>query len=213
MFKRKAGVASAEGQPRVLTPGKAKKARELCRQRDGDKCAVCGKDGKVYRHEKKRDFDLDHIDGNKKNNPSDGSNWQLACHSCNCKKDPRGVRAQPYFNGVNRLKKARERTKERERSEQWEQENDRLIPPSMRANLEREPIFRRTALMLMKSRTRMKRKDLLDACCESSGASQQAGSNYLDKMCSELGTFLCETKLEEGKRYVLWRRRNGHEND
>jgi len=54
-------------------------ARSLCLGRDGFLCMICGKalkDLEGVAH-------VDHKDGNRDNNPYDGSNWQMVCHSCN----------------------------------------------------------------------------------------------------------------------------------
>ncbi len=57
-------------------------ARCLCLGRDGRNCCKCAKP--------LCDLDsvgqLDHKDGNPKNNPLDGSNWQMMCASCNVEK-------------------------------------------------------------------------------------------------------------------------------
>ena len=54
-------------------------ARTICIAKQGDQCSLCHKP----LSESKTVADVDHIDGNKKNNPLDGSNWQLVHHSCN----------------------------------------------------------------------------------------------------------------------------------
>lgn len=45
-----------------------RRAKELY----GTCCDQCGKDG----------ASVHHIDGNKRNNPHDGSNWRMLCHKC-----------------------------------------------------------------------------------------------------------------------------------
>jgi len=42
----------------------------------GDKCQICGS---------KKYLCVHHIDGNRTNNPDDGSNWMLVCKSCHSK--------------------------------------------------------------------------------------------------------------------------------
>lgn len=62
-----------------LSTRQLEEARCICLARDGNQCALCHKplsDGKTV-------ADVDHIDGNKENNPKDGRNWQLVHHSCN----------------------------------------------------------------------------------------------------------------------------------
>jgi len=50
--------------------------------RDGSNCPGCG----TLIKDLKTKIQVDHIDGNKFNNPLDGSNWGLLCGSCNVKK-------------------------------------------------------------------------------------------------------------------------------
>lgn len=57
-------------------------ARCICIARDGRNCPKCNK----YFHNLENVVHVDHIDGNPQNNPDDGSNWQLLCHSCNVQK-------------------------------------------------------------------------------------------------------------------------------
>ncbi len=54
-------------------------ARCICIGRDGAICIDC----KTNLSELKSVAHVDHKDGNKNNNPIDGSNWQMLCHSCN----------------------------------------------------------------------------------------------------------------------------------
>lgn len=57
--------------------------QKLC-ERDGERCKLCGKQPpEVY-------LEVDHIDGDKNNNPPDMSNFQLLCKTDNRKKNPRG---------------------------------------------------------------------------------------------------------------------------
>ena len=54
-------------------------ARTLCIARDGTNCMICHEplsEGKTIAN-------IDHIDGNRNNNPRNGKNWQLVHHSCN----------------------------------------------------------------------------------------------------------------------------------
>ncbi len=52
----------------------------MCLKRDGGICQGCSQSFKSLGV---RVPDVNHVDGNKKNNPRDGSNWNLMCHSCN----------------------------------------------------------------------------------------------------------------------------------
>lgn len=53
-------------------------------KRDGERCAICGRRPPgVY-------LEIDHRDGDPRNNPIDGSNFQLLCRGDNRTKNPRG---------------------------------------------------------------------------------------------------------------------------
>lgn len=56
-------------------------ARCLCLDRDGYNCKGCGKSLDQLKHV----VNVHHVDGNNRNNPKDGSNWELRCGSCNVK--------------------------------------------------------------------------------------------------------------------------------
>jgi hypothetical protein len=67
-------------------------AFNLCVVRDGYRCDECGWSPgdaptavqKRYKiSENLQRLELDHVDGNPRNNPPDGSNWRLLCRSCN----------------------------------------------------------------------------------------------------------------------------------
>ena len=62
-----------------LSTRQLEEARCICLARDGDRCALCHKP----LSESKTVADVDHKDGDKENNPKNGSNWQLVHHSCN----------------------------------------------------------------------------------------------------------------------------------
>lgn len=49
--------------------------------RDRYQCAACGRYGNH----------VDHIDGNSRHNPRDGSNWQTLCHSCHSAKTSKEI--------------------------------------------------------------------------------------------------------------------------
>ena len=69
-------------------------AYQLCKYRDGEKCAICGASigdqmpAKLIRKwklttDKIESLEIDHIDGNPLNNPPDGTNWRLLCKGDN----------------------------------------------------------------------------------------------------------------------------------
>ena len=190
---------------RKLTKAQKKKARDLCRRRDGDRCnnPACGISGATYRRNIGRDLDLDHIDKNPKNNPTDGSNHQLLCHPCNCRKDPRGKRRNPKFNGIKKLEEYylnKSRRGNFDGAKDLDRVYDGSIPPTMRKNLAAEPAFRRTVGEMIGKAGKMERSELLNAACEKAECHQSTGSNYLDKMCSLAGVYICEL---EGKDWYV----------
>jgi hypothetical protein len=69
-------------------------AYQLCKYRDGERCAICG--GHIGNPmppkligkwklptDKIESLEIDHIDGNPLNNPADGTNWRLLCKADN----------------------------------------------------------------------------------------------------------------------------------
>ena len=69
-------------------------AYQLCKYRDGERCAICGghigdqMPAKLIRKwklmtNKIESLEIDHIDGNPLNNPPDGTNWRLLCKADN----------------------------------------------------------------------------------------------------------------------------------
>jgi hypothetical protein len=69
-------------------------AYQLCKYRDGEKCKICG--GHIGDHMPTKltskwklptknieRLEIDHVDGNPRNNPPDGSNWRLLCKADN----------------------------------------------------------------------------------------------------------------------------------
>jgi len=69
-------------------------AYQLCKYRDGEKCAICGRrigdlmPAKLIRKwklttDKLESLEIDHMDGNPLNNPPNGTNWRLLCKADN----------------------------------------------------------------------------------------------------------------------------------
>ncbi len=199
---------------RPLTAAQKKKARALCAERDGDRCndPSCHIAGPKYRQKAGRNLDLDHIDRNPINNPTDGSNWQLLCHPCNCKRSPRGKQRNERFNGIKKLEEYRKSKKEREwiGPDEWMWQRDRMMPAQMKKNMEAEPLFREAALRYADKHIEPTRKKLIDYACEKAKVSQQTGARYLDKMCSESG----DLKYDENSNGEMTvRRRTEEERD
>jgi hypothetical protein len=188
----------------VLNSTQKRKARELCRERDGDKCSIgirCNNiTGEEYRKQSGHDFDLHHLDRNRENNPIDGSNHALACHPCNCAQDPRGKTMRPKFSGFKYLKNKVVKESERvwEGEKEWRWRDSKEKPAAMKKNEISEPIFRAKVreLIAMKSGI-AKRKDIIDACSEAAGCAQSTGSRYLDKLASYFGEYTYVGRMDD----------------
>lgn len=199
---------------RKLTPVEKRKARNLCRQRDGDRCndPNCGVSGEAYHKEKGRDFDLDHVDDDPYNNPSDGSNWQLLCHPCNVRKiSKRGAR-RPFFSRYNEFKEeyayARERADGRGDLRERDWRFDRLAgrSESLAKNQEAYPKFLRWLDILMHRKSVWPRKELIDALAKKAEVSQETIARYLDKESSVVSDYIIEFSKESGASVVRRRR-------
>jgi hypothetical protein len=157
--------------------------------------------GEKYREEKGRDFDLHHLDCNRENNPWDGSNWSLMCHSCNCKHDPRGRRRRPYFSNYKYLMNPKGVSKSErgwDGEKEWKWSESRVKPAAMKKNEAAEPVFRsKVREMVALQGGIAKRKDLIDACSEAAGCAQATGSRYLDKMASFFGEFTYVVRMDD----------------
>jgi hypothetical protein len=114
---------------------------QLCKYRDGEKCAVCGASigdrmpEKLIRKwklttEKIESLEIDHIDGNPLNNPPDGTNWRLLCKAdnleawcemggvvsvCESERDVVGKQTKA------RIKKGKETRRQRKVETEWEE--------------------------------------------------------------------------------------------
>jgi hypothetical protein len=67
------------------------KIKEELRAREGARCQICLIDEDELLATAGQKLDLDHIDGDKYNNRKE--NFQLLCHLCNCRKNPKGNKA------------------------------------------------------------------------------------------------------------------------
>jgi 5-methylcytosine-specific restriction endonuclease McrA len=111
---------------------------KLCK-RDGECCNICKKSPpNVY-------LEVDHIDGNKNNNPVDMSNFQLLCSSDNRKKNPRG-------KGKQKRKKVISTTGVI---------NDKQMSHELRLSKQYQPAFRHWLYNEMKQRGKMTAKEVI----------------------------------------------------
>lgn len=150
-------------------------------KRDGERCSICGRrPPEVY-------LEIDHKDGDSKNNPLDGSNYQLLCRHDNRKKNPRG--------------KGRGSSKLRSDS------IDTAAPTSaeFRKNQIAEPLFRHWLHEQMRTikPARITLAEAINSGAEVAGCSTITIKRYLSKLCSEAGIYqliyddLAETKFIE----------------
>ena len=131
-------------------------ARDVVRKRDGDKCSLGIKcdyiTGDEYRKKVGHDFDLHHLDRNVENNPKNGSNHALACHPCNCARDPRGPAVRPKFASHLRLKEMAESVSVSEREERpvWDRENPQVRYRELEIKEKAYPLFERAVLSILR---------------------------------------------------------------
>jgi hypothetical protein len=73
-----------------LSANKARLALQFCINRDGRRCAICGRFISTDTDDSRSlKAVLHHIDNNPSNNPKDGSNWQAVCKRDNYLSNPR----------------------------------------------------------------------------------------------------------------------------
>jgi hypothetical protein len=172
-------------------------AKLKCATRDGLRCnnPECHKKpGEKYldshNQEKKTYLELDHVDGNPENNPSDGSNWQLLCVPCNRLKSAPDRKRKPKFQGHIEFRKSLELKIKR----YGKANKERLLMQyaTMEKNRNAEPIVKDFINKTVESLGSVEKSVLINAAAEevslrSEGTiSQQAVKNYLDKKCNPI---------------------------
>lgn len=169
-------------------------AYELCQKRDGHRCKRCRKGPKTVGPLK-----VDHIDNDPHNNPKNGKNWQLLCHACNIKKNPRG----PGRRGIDARHRLLSLEKERERESERDGESERIRARTMemQRNIDCEPKFKTWIEGMIGELSSLDVNDLVNAAANYVGCSQQTIRRYLDKVTSFTGEYEYYTD-EEGKRRV-----------
>jgi hypothetical protein len=156
--------------------------------RDGERCAICHaipttrNESLAHRPTTQNTLDIDHIDGNPKNNELD--NLRLLCRRCN-------------VTAANRLRSAkdlRSAKRERERSEgrpatriAKQDANYREGSPEMQASLLYEDRFRRWVIARVIQRGSYDYASAVNAGAEVTGCSPLTTRRYLDKLTSEDG--------------------------
>lgn len=154
--------------------------RYLC-LRDGERCFICGKDPTCLRVKKgtSKLFDIDHIDGNKKNN--DDSNLRLLCRSCNVRESNK-VRSRS-FKGVCVSKTEVVKALVRYHNGSAE----------MSVSGYCEPDFRRWVSEIIEKDGFISKDDAINGGAEQCGCSVATASRYLQKMTSIAGNYKEET--------------------
>lgn len=137
-------------------------------ERDGEKCRICGRtQPEVY-------LEIDHVDGNKNNNPTDGSNYQLLCRRHNRMKDPRGPGKKKKVIA----------------SQFGIIESDQSTSTQILLNRRYEPVFRHWLYETMKKRGIMTAKEVIFEGAEHVGCAPfTIRTGYLPKVTSREGIY------------------------
>jgi len=140
-----------------MSPKKVKIALLFCINRDGRRCAICG------RYISTDKAILHHIDNNASNNPKDGSNWQAVCKRDNYLANPRGSKKQ---NGtdISESTYARESSAELRKSE-------RMFPK-----------FCHWLYDYLNKNNRIEYSTCINTTADITGGSQITMQRYLDKV-------------------------------
>lgn len=165
--------------------------RYLC-LRDGETCAICGKipTCPITKKGMSKYLDIDHVDGNKKNNNDD--NLRLLCRSCNVsesnrtrKKISRGV-CVSKSDVVKKLVRYHEGTAEMSVADYC------------------EPVFRSWVEETIDVVGHMDKSDVIASGAEVCGCSVTTATRYLAKLTSSAGMF-SEMVDRTGKTVIIRR--------
>lgn len=213
-----------------LTPKEVLAAKELVRKLHGNHCHLgkrrkqeslspnCGGiSGRTHRKNTGRDFILNHKDHNPSHNPEDGSNWELACNSCNTLDRPRGkssvsrIGLSPYRTRGNvkreneharknrpislrdKEKSTLQREREREKQSEANRSNEYARVLDSGALLDRrrykakQKRFRKWVENKLINHGACDYEDIIDAGAETVDADQQSTRRWLKRMTSSAG--------------------------
>ena len=187
-------------------------AYELCQKRDGHICKRCRKGPKTVGPLK-----VDHIDNDPHNNPKNGKNWQLLCHACNIKKNPRG----PGKRGIRLRHKLLYLGREEQSKNEGQGASEsadlrvRVLSAEMKKNVECEWRFREWLIETLTELQVMARSDATDGGAEhltrlGYSITQQTTDRYLQKMTSFVGQVEVFTG-EDGRRYIRLKAAKGND--
>jgi len=156
-------------------------AYELCKDRDGEKCNICNEPGTPLT------LIVDHLDNNDKNNPKDGSNWQLLCRRHNYIKNPRRKKSIRIHTSLMRSDTRDQSTAE------------------MQKNAQAEPMFRHWIVeQIRHSKDKRIRKDeAINGGAEYASCSPETiRKRYLPKMLSSVGMLFIYDDASVGETFI-----------
>jgi transposase-like protein len=152
----------------------------LIAQRDGDKCAICGVGPTV-----KNPLDIDHIDGNPKNNAP--NNVRLLCRRCNV---ATSNRLHPRKNHSSDLRE-REKTEDQAATRVAKEDaNYREGSSEMQASLLFEGPFREWLIREVATHGSYRRTAAIADGAELVGCSPSTTAKYITKLTSRFGPLL-----------------------
>ena len=170
---------------RLLRGGERKQAKIFCLKRDGAGCCRCPK----YKREEQAltILELDHRDNNDRNNPRNGSNWQLLCRAHNHLKNPR---AKGRFHPEKALRIEDLQTTQPQSAE-------------MEKNLHSEPEFIEWLRIELEDKGEMNIDEAINSGAYIADCSQKTIQRYINKHASRAGEFILdrETKMIRLKDY------------
>lgn len=155
--------------------------------RDGERCHYCGitlPELRAKAHNRKympEVFDIDHYDGNKKND--DPANLRLACRNCNVKRENEARAGSESFLCVYEINEAGSAT--RINKEVIGYHND--LTATMAANGRFEIPFRNWILDYIRTNGFIFKKGAVTAGAEMVGCSTATAARYLEKLTSFKG--------------------------
>lgn len=141
--------------------------------RDGRCCKWCGEEltEKTAR--------IDHVNNDNSDNAL--TNMQILCHSCNVRKDPRGLgRFNPKRGqGIEHIGDGKQRTS-----------------AELERNKETEPRYRRWLLMMVQKHKFVNGEDAVFGGAEAAHCSPETAKKYLRKLTSIVGMFDWDDEME-----------------
>lgn len=152
---------------------------------------------------------IDHINNNNRDNPRDGSNWQLSCQSGNIAKNPpRGRRGPKFKTGKWKeisTERVRERLKEATRALEQVNDSQRSISMEVLINRAAEKKFRKWIELKLKKYGEWEMQDAINAGAEFAEVNPQTTARWLKKMLSSEGKLTTESR--DGWTYIQFKQK------